>query len=126
MLVVNVQNFGDTSVVRCMGRIVAGEEVANLKRAVLCHQDSKTLVLDLSEVSTLDGSGLGLLAFFVGWTRVVGTTLKVMNPTSHVRRLLELTNLDSVLEICDWSSIPETMSHPVAVIGNASQAVVHG
>ena len=126
MLVVNIQNLGDTSVFRCIGRIVAGEEVATLKRAVLCHQESKTLVLDLSEVSTLDGAGLGLLAFFVGWTRLVGITLKVMNPTSHVQRLLELTNLDSVLEICDWSCIPATISHPATAIATTSEAVVHG
>ena len=126
MLVVNIQNLGDTSVFRCIGRIVAGEEVASLKRAVLCHQDSKTVVLDLSQVSTLDGSGMGLLAFFAGWTRVVGITLRVMSPTPHVRRLLELTNLDSILEICDWECMPETMSQAAAATANRNEIVVHG
>jgi anti-anti-sigma factor len=126
MLVVNIQNFGETSVFHCIGRIVAGEEVASLKRAMLCHQDNKTIVLDLSQVSALDGSGMGLLAFFAGWTRVVGMTLKVMSPTPHVRRLLELTNLDSVLEICDWECIPEMMTHAAAATANRNEVVVHG
>jgi anti-anti-sigma factor len=126
MLVVNIQNFGDTSVFRCIGRIVAGEEVATLKRAVLCHQDSKTVVLDVSQISTLDGSGMGLLAFFAGWTRVVGITFKLMSPTPHVRRLLELTSLDSVLEICDWDCIPEMMTHAAAATANRNEVVVQG
>ena len=126
MLIVNIQSFGETLVFRCIGRIVAGEEVASLKRAVLCHQDNKTVVLDLSQVSALDGSGMGLLAFFAGWTRVVGTTFKVMSPTPHVRRLLELTNLDSVLEICDWECIPEMMTHAAAATANGNDVVIHG
>jgi anti-sigma B factor antagonist len=109
MLVVNIQNFGATTVFRCIGRIVAGEEVAALKTAVLCHQDSNTVILDLSQVSALDGAGMGLLAFLAGWTRVMGIQFKVMNPTAHVRRLLELTNLDSVLEICDRESADESI-----------------
>lgn len=105
---------------------MAGDEVDNLKRAVLCHSDSKTVVLDLSQVSTLDGSGMGLLAFFAGWTRVLGINLKVMSPTAHVRRLLGLTNLDSVLEICDWHYMPEPMTHAAVASANLNEAVAHG
>jgi anti-sigma B factor antagonist len=123
MLVVNIENYGDTSVFRCVGRLVAGEEVASLKRAVLCHQDSKTVILDFSQVSTLDGAGMGLLAFFAGWTRVMGVTLKIMSPTVHVRRLLEMTNLDSVLEITDGQWTPEIISHAVAA--SANEVVAH-
>jgi anti-anti-sigma factor len=126
MLVVNIQILGETSVFRCIGRIVAGEEVASLKRAVLCHQDSKIVVLDLSQVSALDGSGMGLLAFFAGWTRVVGISFKLMSPTPHVRRLLELTNLGSILEICDWECIPEMMTHAAAATANRNEVFVHG
>jgi anti-anti-sigma factor len=126
MLVVNIENFGDTSAFHCIGRIVAGDEVASLKRAVLCHSDSKAVVLDLSQVSALDGSGMGLLAFFAGWSRVLGISLKVVSPTAHVRRLLELTNLDSVLEICDWHCMPEIMTHAAAASANLNEAVAHG
>lgn len=125
MLIVNIQNVGETSLFRCIGRIVAGEEVASLKRAVLCHQNCNNVVLDLSQVSALDGSGMGLLAFFAGWTRIVGITLKVMSPTPHVRRLLELTNLDSVLNLCEWHDVPETMTHAAAA-AEMNEALVHG
>lgn len=124
MLVVNIQNFGATTVFRCIGRIVAGEEVAALKSAVLCHQDSKTAVLDLSQVSTLDGAGMGLLAFLAGWTRVMGIQLRVMNPTAHVRHLLELTNLDSVLDICEREFADESITAVVPAATASASAVV--
>ena len=54
----------------------------------------------------MDGSGLGLLAFLAGWTRVVGTELRLLNPSRRVRELLALTRLDSVLEICDSEPVP--------------------
>ncbi len=100
MLRIEINSLGDMVVFRCDGRIVAGEEVNRLKNAILCHQDSKAVALDLESVEMIDGSGLGLLAFLAGWSRIVGTELKVVNPTRRVRELLRLTKLDSVLDIC--------------------------
>lgn len=105
MLVVNIQNAGDAVILKCAGRVVAGEEVATLKGTALCHQESKVLVLDLAKVDRFDCAGLGLLAFLAGWSRVVGTRLTILNPSYQVLQLLELTNLDSVLEIASSESM---------------------
>ena len=128
MLTIKIENNGEVVVLRCAGRIVAGEEVASLKSAVLCHQDGKLVVLDLANVQMLDGAGMGLLAFLAGWTRVMGTKLKIVNPSRRVRELLELTNLDSVLEICFTEAATESISHPAAVSGHSRHiaALVHG
>lgn len=99
MLLVSIAHAGEAVIVKSVGRIVAGEEVASLKKVVLCHQDSKVIVLDLSHVETIDGAGLGLLAFLAGWTRLTGTKLVISDPSPHVRELLDLTRLSSVLEI---------------------------
>jgi anti-anti-sigma factor len=126
MLVVNRQDRGDVSIFRCVGRVVAGEEVAILKKAVLCHQNGNVVMLDMSEVFTIDGAGLGLLAFLAGWTRVVGMRLKVLSPSSRVRQLLELTNLDSVLEICDSGCWDELMAHaPIGAYAEKTSAAAH-
>ena len=126
MLVVNRQDSGDVSIFRCVGRIVAGEELATLKKAVLCHDTGKTVVLDLSEVFAMDGAGLGLFAFLAGWTRVVGLTLKVLKPSPRVRQLLELTNLDSVLDISDSENWSEAMVQAhVAAYPEKVSAVAH-
>jgi anti-anti-sigma factor len=115
MLTIKIENNGEALILRCAGRIVAGAEVASLKAAVLCHQDSKVVVLDLASVQMLDGAGMGLLAFLAGWTRVVGTRLKIANPSRRVQELLELTNLDSVLEIWFSEAATDDISHPAAV-----------
>src|SRR5437868_13685969 len=105
MLVVNIQNAGDAVILKCTGRVVAGEEVANLKSTALCHQESKVLVLDFSKVETVDGAGLGLLAFLAGWSRVVETPLTIVNPLCRVRAVMELTVLVSVLDLISSDSL---------------------
>ncbi|PYY09033.1 MAG: hypothetical protein DMG69_12485 [Acidobacteria bacterium] len=128
MLTIKIENNAEALILHCAGRIVAGEEVASLKAAVLCHQDRKVVVLDLANVPMLDGAGMGLLAFLAGWTRVVGTRLKIANPSRQVRELLELTNLDSVLEIWFCEAATDDISHPAAVSGHSRHlaARVHG
>jgi anti-sigma B factor antagonist len=113
MLRTNVRVIGETAIIGCEGRLVAGEEVQRLKDAVLCHQDSRTVILDMGKLEMIDGSGLGLLAFIAGWTRVVGTEVKLVNPTRRVREVLHLTKLDSVLEVCpadDFSQVPANIA----------------
>ena len=99
MLTTDIARKGNTTIVRCVGRIVVGEELSKLRDAVLCELNKQTIVLDLTEVEAIDGSGIGLLVFLQGWTRAGGMELKLMNPTQHVRELLKLTDLDSVFEI---------------------------
>jgi anti-anti-sigma factor len=124
MLAVNILTSQDTVILKCGGRLVAGDEVARLKSAALCHQEAKQLILDFEALDTLDGAGMGLLAFLAGWTRVVGIQLKIMNPTRHVRELLELTNLDSVLDI-GGSEVMPPMRHAVAAVTPAQYAAAH-
>jgi anti-anti-sigma factor len=99
MLVVNIHDRESGVLLRCTGRIVAGEEVNILRSVALAHSERKEIVLDLANVSTLDGAGIGMLAFLEGRTRSTGQRLRIQNPSAHVRELLELTNLDSVIEI---------------------------
>jgi len=120
MLRTEITVLGDTVIIKCAGRVVAGEEIARLKTAVLCHQDSRVIELDLEKVEMMDGSGLGLLAFLAGWTRVVGTELKLVNPSRRVCELLSLTRLDSVLEI----AAADTASHVPARV--AASCIEHG
>ena len=103
---------------------MAGDEVARLKSAALCHQEAKQLILDLEGVQTMDGAGMGLLAFLAGWSRVVGIQLKLVNPSRHVRELLELTNLDSVLDI-GGSEVMPPMSHAVAAASQPDYFPAH-
>ncbi len=117
MLLVIIERVGEAVVLRCVGRIVAGEEVTSLRRTTLSQAGCKVLVLDLAKVDNIDGAGMGLLAFLHSWTRAAGNKLQLRNPSAHVREVLQLTNLDSVLEISPSPDFP-AVSPPVGVLSS--------
>lgn len=99
MLNVNIRNLEDGVLLRCSGRLVAGEEVSILRSTASANLDAKNLILDLACVSAIDGAGLGILASLQGGALSTGCRLQIQHPTARVRELLELTNLDTIIEI---------------------------
>src|SRR5579864_1836816 len=99
-LSLEARNRGDAMVIHCQGRIVYRDEAAALSRLVndvLGHANK--IVLDLSGVSSIDSAGIGELALLHTSAQDKSVSLKCASPTPMVRRILELTNLDSVLEL---------------------------
>jgi len=99
MLTVDVEKTGDVAVVRCMGRIVRGEEVWTLRNAVVSGTGTRIVVLDLEAVEAMDGGGLSALVSLRHWTRSRGIQLKLVNPSRFVMEVLECTGLDGVFDI---------------------------
>jgi anti-anti-sigma factor len=99
MLNVTIQNRGDLVVLRCAGRIVGGHESEILRVAAVSQTNARTVVLDLDEVETLDGRGIGILISLQAWAHANGKKLQLTNPSQPLLELLQLTNLDSVFEI---------------------------
>jgi anti-anti-sigma factor len=99
-LSLETRNCGEVMIVHCQGRIVYRDEAAALSRLVaeVLHKGGK-VVLDLSGVTTIDSAGFGELAFLYTWAQSQNADLKCAGPTPFVRQLLDLTNLDSVLDI---------------------------
>jgi anti-anti-sigma factor len=98
MLSVGIENSGNLAVLRCSGRIVAGEEAWTLFNAVVSLQNKRVVVLDLTGVTGADARGLGVLVFLKQWARSADAKLQVI-PSKPVMELLELTGLHSVLDI---------------------------
>jgi anti-sigma B factor antagonist len=99
-LSLETQNRGDVIIVHCQGRIVYRDEAAALTRVVSeILENGGKVVLDLSGVSAIDSAGIGELVFLHTWARSQNADLKYAGPSPLVRELLDLTNLDSVLEI---------------------------
>jgi len=99
-LSLETRNRGDVMVVHCQGRIVYRDEAAALSRLVgEILENGGKVVLDLSGVSSIDSAGIGELAFLHTWARSQNADLKCASPSPLVRDLLELTNLNSVLDI---------------------------
>jgi anti-anti-sigma factor len=87
-------------IVHCQGRIVYRDEAAALSRVVgeVLGQTS-SVVLDLSGVSSMDSAGIGELALLQTWAKQRNVSLKCAGANSLVRTLLDLTNLDTVIEV---------------------------
>jgi anti-anti-sigma factor len=112
MLKMTVHNAGHTTVLRCQGRIVRGDETAILCAAL--RQSGREVTLDLANVDAIDAAGIGALLSL----QAAGIYLKLMNPTDAVRQVLQLTRLQSVFEICDSVSIDPSVVDEVGRSGS--------
>jgi len=99
MLTIDVEKTGDVAVVRCMGRIVRGVEVRTLKNAVFSEKDIRIVVIDLSDVETLDAGGLTALLSLQQWAESRKVQLKLVNPSHFVGEMLTRTGLNRVFDI---------------------------
>jgi anti-sigma B factor antagonist len=99
-LSLETRNRGDVIIVHCQGRIVYRDEAVALSRVVgdVLKRGSK-LVLELSGVSSIDSAGIGELALLQTWAQQRNAELKCAGANGVVRTLLDLTNLDSVVEV---------------------------
>jgi anti-sigma B factor antagonist len=108
-LSLETRNRGEVMIVHCQGRIVYRDEVAALSRlAGEVLENSGKVVLDLSGVSSIDSAGIGELALLQTWAQSRNTDLKFASPSPLVSELLDLTNLDSVLDI--YPSLSEALT----------------
>ncbi len=103
MLRVTIQKLGDLAILHCQGRIVRGQETSVLCAAV--RRNGRNVLLDLRKVDGIDAGGLGALVSL----RAAGFCLKLMDPAADVRRILSLTKLDSIFEICESESADEML-----------------
>jgi len=80
MLTVHTENIGEMAVIECEGRIVRSEAAFELRKAVNLQSDARIIVLELSEVTAIEGGGLGMLVFLQQWTHDHDIRLKLFNP----------------------------------------------
>src|SRR6202165_3046489 len=112
MLTIDVEKTGDVAVVRCVGRIVRGAEVRTLRDAVFSENDIRIVVIDLSDVETLDAGGLTALLSLHQWARDRNVQLKLVNPSHFVNEVLTRTGLDHVFDISTFEHALFVLSAP--------------
>ncbi|HXZ27041.1 MAG TPA: STAS domain-containing protein [Terriglobales bacterium] len=85
------------AVVRCTGRLVAGER--NLERLVSILECAEPrLVLDLGEVEAIDAAGVGALADLLRRAQESGRELALWNLSAQVREVLDVTGLGELFQ----------------------------
>jgi anti-sigma B factor antagonist len=98
-LKLTVRTVQDILVVNCDGRIVFGEESAELRDTVkkLLGQNNQ-IVLNLGGVTYIDSGGLGTLVALYTTAHNAGGAIKLSNLTQRVGDLLQVTKLLTVFE----------------------------
>src|SRR5277367_4867709 len=107
MLTLHVENVGDVAIIECEGRIVQSDAALKLREAVRLESDARIIVLDLSQVSAIEGGGLGMLVFLERWAHDHDIRLKLFNPRRPVRARLERA---SSLREFDIATLDEMMA----------------
>lgn len=62
-------------------------------------EQPKIIFLDLSSVSFMDSSGLGLIFGRYRLATEVGSTFKILNPNENVMKILKIAGCERILEI---------------------------
>jgi len=111
MLRVHVENIGEMAVIDCEGRIVRGEAAFKLREAVKSQSHARIIVLDLSEVSAIEGGGLGMLMFVQRWAHDHDIRLKLFNPRQSVRERLDEVSSMREFDIAAFDEMMALLAH---------------
>jgi anti-sigma B factor antagonist len=97
------QEIDGVAVLALDGRIVLGEETSALREKVksLLGEGKKNILLNLSNVTQIDSSGLGALVTAYSSAKSGGASLRLCNLGSRSRELLQITKLYTVFEVSD-------------------------
>ena len=96
-LVYEVVREGDTATVTCHGRLVAGTTDEFYRELKEVASSSKSLVLDLQDLTYVDSMGLGTLVRLYVHAKSVGCSLNLQHLGKQLMNLLKMTNLLSTL-----------------------------
>ena len=99
LLTLDVVQTGDTIVVRCNGRLVAGVNDHLYSRVSQLMPGTRRIVLDLTNLTRMDSMGLGTLVRLYVSARSAHCAFELVNLGKQVRQLLGTTGLMSVFVI---------------------------
>jgi len=99
---ISTRTIDGVLIVDCNGRLVFGEESANLRDTVKkLISENKNIVLNLSGVSYIDSGGLGTLVALYTSAQTNGGKIKLASLTPRVGDLLQVTKLVTIFEVYD-------------------------
>ena len=101
-LLLNAREVGEVVVVRCSGRIVAGNDAETLRAHISeMMRDRKYFVLHLGEVAFIDSSGLGTIVRLLTSARRSHGDVKLCNLPARIEGLLNMSNLNRLFDTYD-------------------------
>lgn len=101
MLEIQTKNLQpDIVVLELTGRITMGRDSKQLEWATdnLVRENKKKIVFDLSRVTHIDSTGVGILVMTAGQIKQSGGKLRVC-AQGHVEQVLKLIGIDKVVDL---------------------------
>ena len=97
---IHIRTSGSVTILDLNGNLIIGRSEESLREAVkkLVDEERRFLLLNLSEVPTIDSSGIGAMIKSFTSVKEANGKLKVLKPSRMARQLLSITGLLSILE----------------------------
>lgn len=96
---------GEVPMVKCAGRVVAGVNDKLYREVVALIPSSKRVILDFTDVTHMDSSGLGTLVRLYVHAKSAGAVIELMNPGKSIKQLLGLTHMMQVFQMVGENGI---------------------
>jgi anti-sigma B factor antagonist len=89
----------DIVVLEITGRVTIGKECKQLESATQSLRDDrkKKIIMDLSGVTHLDSTGVGLIMMSAGQLKEAGGELRLAGANKHIEHLLKVTGIDKLV-----------------------------
>lgn len=89
---------GDVFIIELKGEIMGGADAEKFRKIIYdaIEEDLVNIIIDLSNATWMNSSGLGMLISGLTTVRSSGGDLRLANMSERVRRPLEITKLESV------------------------------
>ena len=104
LLRVTVEPLEDGRLIRAAGEIDLSTGAALGSELAAARMEAETVLLDLSDVTFMDSTGLHILLDASHWSAVTDWSFFVVRPSESVRRLIELSGTADLLMIVDPTS----------------------
>jgi anti-sigma B factor antagonist len=105
LLTLAVDRTDDCAIVQCSGRLVAGVNDRLYLEVSQLIPSCKRILLDLTDLTHMDSTGLGTLVRLYVSAKSAGCTLLLFNIGKPIRQLLGITHLLSVFEVIGNNNI---------------------
>jgi anti-sigma B factor antagonist len=89
----------DIVVLEITGKITIGRDCQHLEWTTesLVKEKRKKIIFDLTNVTHIDSTGIGIIVTSAGQVKEAGGELRLAGVNSHVEHILKMTNIDKVV-----------------------------
>jgi anti-anti-sigma factor len=90
----------DIVVLEITGRITIGRECKQLEWAtdsLVREKQQKKIIFDLSGVTHIDSTGVGIIVMSAGQVKEAGGELRLAGANKHIEHVLKLTSIDKLV-----------------------------